>query len=79
MPPSHAVLPPEVAAANPALAAQLPLYDETLQPNLYASAIICIIASYVAVALRLFARRLKAQALGWDDYMIILALVRIPS
>jgi len=69
-------IPPEVIASLPeSLREQIPLYDETLQPNLYASAVICIILAFVAVFLRLYARRLKRQALGWDDYMIIVALV----
>ncbi|KAI1394477.1 uncharacterized protein F4822DRAFT_388309 [Hypoxylon trugodes] len=63
-----------VAALPPDLQAQIPLYYESLQPNLYASAIICIVIAYVAVILRIYARRLKAQALGMDDFMIIAGL-----
>lgn len=71
------VIPPEVVELLPPdLQAQIPLYDETLQPNLYASDAICLAAAFTAVILRLYARRLKGQRLGWDDYMIIVALVR---
>ncbi|KAK8018791.1 hypothetical protein PG991_007981 [Apiospora marii] len=69
------VIPPEVVELLPPdLQAQIPLYDETLQPNLYASDAICLAAAFTAVLLRLYARRLKGQRLGWDDYMIIIAL-----
>ncbi|KAK8068774.1 hypothetical protein PG994_005390 [Apiospora phragmitis] len=54
--------------------AHVPLYDENLQPNLYAADAICLAAAFTAVLLRLYARQLKGQRLGWDDYMIIVAL-----
>ena len=70
------MIPPEVVAALPPdLQAQIPLYDENLQPNLYVSDGICLVAAITAVTLRLYSRRLKGQHLGWDDYMIIVALV----
>jgi len=68
-------IPPEVVQALPPfLQAQVPLYDENLQANLYATAAICLTLSYIAVRLRLWARKLKGQAMGWDDWMIIVAL-----
>lgn len=70
-------IPPEVVELLPAdLQAQVPLYDENLQPNLYAADAICIAFAYGAVILRLYSRRLKMLPFGWDDYMIMLALVR---
>ncbi|KAH6639968.1 hypothetical protein BKA67DRAFT_665350 [Truncatella angustata] len=72
---ASASISPEVAAAlPPELQAQIPLYDENLQPNLYAADVICLVAAYLAVGLRIFARRLKAQPFGWDDYLIFMAL-----
>ncbi|KAK8045562.1 hypothetical protein PG993_005586 [Apiospora rasikravindrae] len=69
-------IPPEtVQLLPPELQAQIPLYDENLQPNLYAADAICLVAAYIAVTLRLYARRLKVQPLGWDDYMILVALL----
>jgi hypothetical protein len=37
--------------------------------------VICIVAAYIAVALRLYARRLAGIRLGGDDWWIITALV----
>ncbi|KAK9772380.1 hypothetical protein SCAR479_10918 [Seiridium cardinale] len=72
---ASAAIPPEVVAAlPPELQAQVPLYDENLQPNLYAADVVCLVAAYIAVYLRIYARRLKAQPLGWDDYLIFVAL-----
>lgn len=69
-------VPPEVAAALPPyLQAQIPFYDETTQPNLYAAMIICLFLAYLAVGLRFYAWRLKGQRLRWDDYMISLSLI----
>lgn len=68
-------IPPElIASLPPPLQAQIPLYNETLQPNLYAASTILFVAVWVAVGLRLYARRLKRQKLGWDDYLILIAL-----
>lgn len=76
MPPTANQLPPEVVAQLPPdLQEQVPLYDETLQPNLYISDAICLFVAIMAVILRIYARRLKQQILGWDDYLIIIALV----
>ena len=48
--------------------------NDTKQPNLIASSVICLTAAYIAVALRLVARRSARLALAADDYVIILAL-----
>lgn len=37
------------------------------------------ILATIAVALRLLARRVQKVTLGYDDYLILLALVRAPS
>lgn len=76
MPYNSTNIPAEVIAALPAtLQAQVPLYDETLQANLYASAGICIGVAFLAVFLRLYARFLLRQPIGWDDYIIMVGLV----
>ncbi|KAJ3580176.1 hypothetical protein NPX13_g389 [Xylaria arbuscula] len=72
---TRATLPPEIIAGLPPyLQAEVPHYDDTLQPNLYAAAIISIVAAYIATGLRLWARKLRAQKLWWDDYMCLVAL-----
>lgn len=72
-------IPPEVIASlAPSLQSQIPLLNEDLQPNVYAALGICHTLACVAVALRLYARRLKAQSLWWDDWLIVVALVRQP-
>lgn len=43
---------------------------------MYALAIVLSILATVAVVLRFYAKRIKQTALWWDDYMILLALVR---
>lgn len=70
-------LPPDVIASLPPfLQAQIPLLHENLQPNIYASLAVCHSLACAAVASRLYARRLKAQPLWWDDWLICVALVR---
>ena len=48
--------------------------NETKKPNLIAASAICLSAAYVAVALRFVARRIARNALGADDYTIVVAL-----
>lgn len=70
-------IPPEVVASLPPfLQAEIPLWHENLQPDIYASLAVCHTLACVAVALRLYSRRLKAQPLWWDDWLIFIALVR---
>lgn len=64
-----------IAQLPPYLQEQFPHYEETLRPNIYAATGICLVIAYVCVGLRLYGRRLQAQALWWDDYMSIVALV----
>lgn len=64
-----------VAKLPPYLQEQVPHYEETLRPNIYAATGICLVLAYVSVGLRLYGRRLQGQALWWDDYMSIVALV----
>lgn len=72
-------IPPEVEASLPTfLQAQIPLWHENLQPDIYAALAMCHTLACVSVALRLYARRLKAQRLGWDDWLVVIALVRQP-
>lgn len=66
-----------VAQLPPYLQEQIPHYEETLRPNIYAATGICLVIAYVSVGLRLYGRRLQGQALWWDDYMSIVALVSL--
>jgi len=45
-------------------------------PDMIVSSVICIALASVAVFLRFFARRLSRTQLWFDDYMMVLALVR---
>ncbi|CAI6336782.1 unnamed protein product [Periconia digitata] len=49
--------------------------DDNVQPNLYASCFICLPAAFIAVGLRLYARRLTRGGYGKDDVAILLALL----
>ena len=54
--------------------------DDNLQPNIIAACVVCLFSAYVAVLLRFVSRRLIRTPLGWDDYLIVVALVgRIPT
>lgn len=64
-----------VAQLPPYLREQIPHYEETLRPNIYAATGICLVLAYVSVGFRLYGRRLQGQALWWDDYMSVVALV----
>lgn len=43
--------------------------------KMYALATVLTILPAVAVVLRIYARKIKKAILGWDDYLIIFALV----
>lgn len=43
---------------------------------MYALATVLSILAIIAILLRFYARRIKQTALSWDDYVILLALVR---
>ena len=43
--------------------------------KMYALATVLAILAAVAVMLRLYARKIKNAILGWDDYLIVFALV----
>lgn len=45
---------------------------------MYALASVLTILAIVAVILRFYARRIKKIRPSWDDYLIVLALVRCP-
>lgn len=71
-------IPPEfLATLPPELQAQVPLYDQTAQPKIRATLAVCTIIAYVALGLRLYARRITKQAFGLDDLFAGLAVVRI--
>jgi hypothetical protein len=63
-----------IATLSDGLRAQIPLYNQNLQPRLYATATICFAAACGAIGLRFYSRRLKCQKSGWDDYTILGAL-----
>ena len=44
--------------------------------KMYALATVLSILAIVAIMLRFYARRIRRTALSWDDYTILLALVR---
>lgn len=44
------------------------------KPDLIAASAICLSAAYIAVALRFVSRRRARNALGADDYAVVLAL-----
>lgn len=71
---------PDLVAILPllpeSLQEQLPLYDETYQPDMYAAIGVSAFLACVCVALRIYGRRLQGQKLWWDDYTSIVALVR---
>ena len=46
--------------------------------KMYALATVLSILATVAVILRFYARRIKKVHLSWDDYLVVLALVRSP-
>lgn len=64
-----------IAQLPPHLQEQIPHYNETLRPNMYAATGISLLLVYVCVGLRIYARHLQGQNLWWDDYMSVAALV----
>lgn len=57
---------------------QIPPPDDTRGPQILAVSWITAALAILAVALRTQVR-IKAHAIGWDDYFICLALVGLPS
>ena len=51
---------------------------DNLQPWIVEVVVSVTTLSLVAVGLRLWSRKLKQQALWWDDWMILFSMVRIP-
>lgn len=55
----------------------LPGFDpHNIQPWTVAVVVSMTVLSLVSVALRLISRRIKAQSLWWDDWMIVFSMVR---
>lgn len=50
--------------------------DDDRRPNYIAANAICIGFAIVAVVLRFVSRTLAGVRLGWDDFTIVLSLVR---
>lgn len=53
--------------------------DDSRQPKLLATLIICVVLAYVAVTLRFVARHKVRASIGADDVWIIIALVGEPG
>ena len=53
--------------------------DVSLAWKVWLGSIVSVVAATVAVALRLFARRLSAAPFWWDDWTIVASLVSIAS
>lgn len=56
---------------------QLAHVAENRSGNVIAAVVTCLCLAFIAVGLRLFARKLMKTPLGADDWMIIVALVRL--
>lgn len=52
------------------------VYDQSRTAEVFGGTISLIILASVAVAARLAARKISVAGLWWDDYVIVLALVR---
>lgn len=48
--------------------------NDNKKPSLIVASAICLSAAYLAVTLRLIARRLARNSLGADDYTVLMAL-----
>ena len=59
------------------LAYQMANIKDNRGPDILASAIVLAVLATVAVAFRLACRRFTKIAISWDDYLIIIGLVRI--
>ena len=69
-------IPPETLAALPdELQGQALVYHETKQPRIRAILGVCLTIAYIALGLRLYARRFKKQPFGLDDLFTGLAVV----
>lgn len=69
-------LPPDLLnALPPELLDQVPLYNDSAQGKIYATICVCLVVAYVALALRLCARRMTRQPFGLDDLFAALTVV----
>ncbi|CAG8953638.1 hypothetical protein HYFRA_00010097 [Hymenoscyphus fraxineus] len=69
-------IPPELMdMLPPELQMQLPLYDQTVQPKIRATLAVCTVIAYIALGLRLWARRITRQSCGPDDLFAGFAVV----
>ena len=65
-----------LAVAKDLCVTAIPSLLESRAPELIATIAVLLGIATVAVALRLYARKISAAKIGWDDYLIIVALVR---
>ena len=59
------------------IAYQLTNISDDRRTDIVASTIVLAVLATVAVILRLFCRRFTNIALSWDDYLIVIGLVRV--
>lgn len=50
---------------------------ESQQPSVYTSILITLVPALLVVALRFYPARLRKVTLWWDDYLAVIALVRL--
>jgi hypothetical protein len=62
----------------PMLPDPLPV-DRSYQADVIACCVICCVIGTVFVALRFYTRRVLLNVLGWEDWFILLAHVRLDS
>ncbi|KAI1779529.1 hypothetical protein F4818DRAFT_453587 [Hypoxylon cercidicola] len=53
--------------------------NDNLQPNIIASHVVGLVLAYIFVGLRIWARRARKISLGYDDWLIIAALVPLTT
>ena len=58
------------------LSGGMDVYQQSKTPELFRDTISLIVLATIAVGARLAARRISVAGLWWDDYVIVLALVR---
>ena len=53
------------------------IYTQARVSQVYGGTISLVVAATLAVALRLLARKISAAKFWWDDWILVLALVKI--
>lgn len=55
------------------------VYEQNRTGDIYGSMITLTVIAIIAVILRLFARKISKASFWWDDWTIIIALVKLPN